>query len=64
MFHGDDAMKNIGMVHKGGIGQGKGGIDQCKGVLNMGFSLCLERRKTREKRCSIEAEHEQQAEGY
>ena len=55
MFHGDDAMKNIGMVHKGGIGEGKEGHDQCTRVHKKSFELCLERGKAQREGCSIEA---------
>ena len=47
MCHGDDTMKNMGIVHKGGLGEDKG-------VHNMRYDLCLERGKAQVNVCLIE----------
>ena len=48
MCHGDDSTKDMGIVHKGGLSEGKG-------VHNMRYDLYLERGKAQVKVCSIEA---------
>lgn len=46
--HGDGAMKNKSMVYKGGIGQVRGGINQCKRVHQK--SLCVFLKQARHKK--------------
>ena len=53
--HGDGATKNKSIVHMGGIGQGKGGLDQCKRVHQRSLGLCLEQGKAQRKVCSNKA---------
>ena len=48
MCYGDDSTKDMDIVHKGGLGEGKG-------VYNMRYDLCLERGKAQVNVCSIEA---------
>ena len=53
--HNDGAMKNKSMMHKGFIGQGRGGLDQCKRVHQNSIRVFLEQDKAHEGRCSITA---------
>ena len=45
MCHGDGATKDMSVVHKGGIGHDKEGLDQCKRVHQMSFGLSLDQGK-------------------
>lgn len=51
-FYGDGATKNMGMVHKGCIGQGKEELDQCMRVHQMTLDCTLIRQDTKGRKAS------------
>lgn len=54
MFCSDGVTKNMRVVHKGCIGQSKGGREQCKRVYQRSLEVCLERGKAQREECSSE----------